>query len=119
MSKIHDSAAWFMGQADNHLRYSSPRVCVGGCTCTPQILQILQRRQVLDLQIHLKTLRTFRSRKKQEPANNNEIVERRRRGAAAMARTEHGHPAWVRMYTSQRRMPGDIHAGFGGTGRTI
>jgi len=45
-------------------------------------------------------------------------VERRRRVAATMARTEHGHPARVCMHTSQRRLPGDIYAGLGGTSRT-
>ena len=95
-------------------RRGSARVRFRGSPHPPQVLQILECRQILHLELHPQALRTSAQKHHTYPWKHTEsqIVEWLRRASAVMARAEHGYPPGLLLHLVECDMLGNIHAGF-------
>jgi hypothetical protein len=92
-------------------------VCVGGGPCPSEVLQVLERRQILYFKLYPQALRTrpLRAYAMGRHVLTSIIVECLCRTAAIMGCSEYGDADRILLHPDKCGLPGDIHARLGRT----
>ena len=97
-------------------RDGKARVCLGRRASAPQVIQILERRQVSHLPLHPKALRTTPACSSPQLRLTIWVVEWLRRIAPYVDRAESCHPLRLLLHTRKCCVAGSLRAGSGRTG---